>query len=276
MLGASGVAAAGGTETVVLLHGLGRTSGSMRALARGLRREGFRVVNLGYASRTRPLESLATEWLPAELAKQDCIAAPAAPGTFPAHDGDVARRMRRSRQIPSTALGSTGDPAGPAIAALPRMHLVTHSMGGIIVRLWLRERGVPANLGRVVMIAPPNQGSEVSDRLQGYALFRWFTGVNGSRLGTAAGALPRQLGPWSAVQSELGVIAGEISLNPLFGSWVQRPNDGKVSVAATHLAGERDHVVLRYSHTWIPQRRETIAHVIGFLRQGRFPRAGAI
>lgn len=220
---------ANAADTVVLLHGLGRTRCSMARLASELQRDGYRVLNLSYPSRTKSLEALATEWLPEQL-----------------------------RRIPAGA-GEAG-----------RVHFVTHSMGGILVRLWLRECGAPANLGRVVMLAPPNAGSEVPDRFAGFAPFRWFTGANGRRLTTAAEALPRALGPWPAATSDLGVIAGDRALNPLLASWVPKPNDGKVSVATTHLAGETDHVVVPYSHTWLAWRSGVIAHVKTFLREGRF------
>lgn len=216
-------------ETVVLLHGLGRTRWSMHRIARTLERDGYRVVNLSYPSRSLPLEKLAGEWLPAQLR---------------AHGATTA----------------------------PRVHFVTHSMGGIVVRLWLRDRPPPANLGRVVMLAPPNQGSEVTDRLAAYAPFRWTTGINGRRLGTGADSLPRQLGPWRPGSADLGVIAGDRPLHPLASAWLPGPDDGKVSVASTHLSGERDHVVVRHSHTWLGWRRDTLAHVKAFLRTGRFLR----
>ena len=149
-------------------------------------------------------------------------------------------------------------------------------MGGIIVRLWLREQGVPANPGRVVMLAPPNAGSEVSDRLESLAPFRWFTGQNGRRLGTGPDSLPRSLGDWPAAAGDLGIIAGDCVLNPLLAAWLPGPSDGKVTIASTHLAGERAHLVLPYSHTWLGYRRETIDQVIAFLRDGKFaPRPGS-
>ena len=222
--------AAESCETVVLLHGLGRTASSLARLASAVERDGFRTVNLSYPSRTLPLETLARDWLPAQLA---------------AH---------------SVALE----------AAAPRVHFVTHSMGGIVVRFWLRERGAPPNLGRTVMLAPPNQGSEVADKLNAFPPFRWLTGANGRRLGTAPGSLPRMLGPWPAAAGALGVIAGDFSFNPLFSSWMPGPNDGKVSVARTHLAGERDHRVLPFSHTWLASRTATARQVRAFLHNGKF------
>lgn len=209
-------------ETVVLLHGMGRTNLSMLRLANALEREGYQVVNVSYPSRTQSLEKLATEWLPA--------------------------------QIPTDR----------------RVHFVTHSLGGILVRVWLSECGAPANLGRVVMLAPPNAGSEIADRFANFPPYHWITGTNGRRLGTAGDSLPNALGPWPSAESDLGVIAGGKVLNPLLGNLLPRPNDGKVSVAATHLVGERDHVVMPYSHTWLGWRRATLAQVSAFLRTGSF------
>ena len=219
-------------DTVVLLHGLGLGSWAMARLERSLRAEGYRTINLPYPSRTLPLEQLAAEWLPAQL---------------------------RARVI-ATAL---------------HFHFVTHSMGGIVLRAWLREEQrknsarPPANLGRVVMLAPPNQGSAVADRLRRFPPFRWFTGVNGARLGTGANSVPRALGPWPA-GIELGVIAGDRTLNPLFSAWLGGANDGKVSVASTRLAGMRDHLVLPHSHTWLQWRADTARAVGRFLQHGSF------
>ena len=219
-------------DTVVLLHGLGLGSWAMARLERSLRAEGYRTINLPYPSRTLPLEQLAAEWLPAQL---------------------------RARVI-ATAL---------------HFHFVTHSMGGIVLRAWLREEQrknggrPPAGLGRVVMLAPPNQGSAVADRLRRFPPFRWFTGVNGARLGTDAVSLPRTLGPWPA-EIDLGIIAGDRTLNPLFSAWLDGPNDGKVSVASTRLAGLRDHLVLPHSHTWLQWRADTARAVARFLQYGRF------
>ncbi len=216
-------ASAQSSEVVVLLHGLGLNRLAMARLACGLRRDGYRVINLSYDSRRIPLEQLATDWLP---------------GVLRIHKTDTAARV----------------------------HFVTHSMGGILLRLHLRDHR-PANLGRIVMIAPPNQGSEVADKLRENSLFRLFTGVNGRRLGTGPESLPRQLGP---LQADLGIIAGSRSLNPIFSAWIGRPNDGKVAIESTRLEGMRDHRVFPISHTWLQYRRPVIAEVRTFLREGKF------
>ena len=210
-------------ETVVLLHGLGLNRFAMARLACALQRDGYRVINLSYASRDIPLEQLAADWLPAMLRAQNI---------------DTARRL----------------------------HFVTHSMGGILLRLYLRDHTRP-HLGRIVMLAPPNHGSEVADRLSNNPAFRLFTGLNGHRLGTGPDSLPRQLGPLDA---DVGIIAGDRSLNPFFSAWIGRPNDGKVSGERTSLAGTRDHDTVPLSNTGLQWRAPVIAQIKTYLRSGKF------
>jgi len=149
------------------------------------------------------------------------------------------------------------------------VHVVTHSMGGILLRQYLHDHGVPARLGRVVMLGPPNQGSEIVDRLGGWRLFRWINGPSGARLGTGEAGAPSRLGEWPA-EVALGVIAGDRTWNPLYSSMIPGADDGKVSVERTHLTGERDHVVVKASHTWLMWRRAVIDQARTFLREGRF------
>jgi len=179
-----------------------------------------------------------------------------------------------SRTLPLEQLASEWLPAelrAAGLAPTARVDFVTHSMGGIVVRLYRRDH--PTDYpGRVVMLAPPNQGSEVTDHLNGFAPFLWFTGVNGRCLGTDAASVPRTLGPWRAEAGELGVIAGNHSLNPLFSEWIAGPDDGKVAVASTRLEGMSDFIVLPHSHTWLQWREDTEVQVRAFLRDGKFAR----
>jgi pimeloyl-ACP methyl ester carboxylesterase len=148
------------------------------------------------------------------------------------------------------------------------IHFVTHSLGGILVRHFLAHRPLP-ELGRVVMLSPPNRGSEVADRLADDAWYRWLNGPAGQQLGTGARSVPLALGP---VDYPVGVITGD--RQAWFDAWLADmfpgPNDGKVSVARARVEGMQDFLVLPYSHPFIMQAGPVIEQVVHFLRAGRF------
>src|SRR5262252_5946396 len=151
---------------VVLLHGIARTARSLRKLERSLQQEGFATLNLGYASRRKPLEVLAEDIHPEVAAFTDACSGP--------------------------------------------IHFVTHSMGGLLARIYI-ARHRPARLGRVVMLGTPNGGSEVADLLADLAIYRAVFGPAGLQLSTVPDPVLAALPP---PNYPVGIIAGCRTIAP--------------------------------------------------------------
>ena len=220
LLGASSAAA----DCVILLHGLARTSASMRTMAKALEASGYRVANVDYPSRDHKIEKLA----------------PLAIGKGLHLCGDV----------------DAGD----------RIHFVTHSLGGILVRYYLEEETIES-LGRVVMLAPPNQGSRAADAMRNVPGFDWLNGPAGRQLGKGDDSVPLKLG---SPAFEFAVIAGNRTIDPVTSAVLDDPDDGRVSVEDTKLDGMRDFVVVPVSHAFIMRNKRTIRLVRAFLADGKF------
>ena len=208
---------------VILLHGLARSTSSMKKLDKALSESGYFVRNTAYPSTQKPVSELASEVIPAAV--ESCN-----------EEGD--------RPI----------------------HFVTHSLGGILIRYYL-ETNVLDNLGRVVMLSPPNQGSEVVDKLSGVPGFMAINGPAGAQLGTDQDDVPSQLGP---ATFDVGIITGNRSMNFLYSAMIPGPDDGKVSIERAKLEGMSDFLVVPHSHPFIMKRKLVIRQVLYFLEHGRF------
>ena len=159
----------------------------------------------------------------------------------------------------------------PAIKASLRqgaskIHVVSHSMGGILIRGYLQRNTLPQG-SRIVMLSPPNHGSEVADFLKQFTLYRCLLGPAAQQLGSRNDDLPNML---KAIPGELGILAGNKSLEPWFAWLIPGPNDGKVSVESTKLPEMTDFRVIECGHTFIMQSPTAIRQILSFLRLGHF------
>ncbi|MBV1883608.1 MAG: hypothetical protein KUG82_18345 [Pseudomonadales bacterium] len=148
------------------------------------------------------------------------------------------------------------------------INFVTHSLGGILVRQYLSTHEIP-NLKYVVMLGPPNKGSEVVDKLQDVPGFHFINGDAGLQLGTGEFSLPNKLG---APKFNVGIIAGNQSINWVLSSLIPGRDDGKVSIERTKLEGMNDHIEISTTHPFMMKNKNVISQVIYYLKNGEFER----
>ena len=208
---------------VILLHGLARSSASMNDMQKRLLADGYAVANVGYPSRSAPIEEL----------------------SGPAVDAGLAECREKGANS---------------------IHFVTHSLGGILVRHYLKDRDIPG-LGRTVMLAPPNQGSEAADVFRKVPGYRLLNGAAGQQIGTGDDSLPLQLGP---VDFDVGIIAGDRTIDPITSLTLPNPDDGKVPVVRTKIEGMNDFLLVHRSHAFIMKSDDVIDQVRHYLVHGRF------
>lgn len=151
-----------------------------------------------------------------------------------------------------------------------QINFVTHSLGGIMTRYYLQENQLP-NLGRFVMIAPPNHGSEVADFLASSAFFRGFYGPALKQLGTdEETSVPLSL---EVPEYEFAVIAGSDAsfFYEPFSYWIlPGDDDGLVTVESAHLRNQADFMAVPKGHSFIQKSPEVIEAVLHFLKNGSF------
>jgi pimeloyl-ACP methyl ester carboxylesterase len=181
---------------------------------------------------------------------------------YSVHNVSYASTRKTIEQLAEEAIG-------PALKLCPadrKLHFVTHSLGGILVRQYLLRHEID-NLGRVVMLGPPNKGSEVVDKLRNFPGYHFINGDAGLELGTGEGSVPNQLG---AANFDLGIIAGTRSINLILSRMIAGVDDGKVSVESTKLEGMHDHLELEVTHPFMMRNNKVIEQVIHYLETGRF------
>ena len=211
----------GNNQTVVLLHGLSRTSRSLRPMAKALQAEGYKVCNIDYPSRYFTVKKLAIDFV-----------------------------------LPRIKECASGE---------QKLNFVTHSLGGIIVRsLNMELEEFP--VGRVVMLSPPNQGSEAVDLLSNAWGFNTLAGPAGASLGTdensVANTLPIPFMPF-------GIIAATSSNSPM--SWIiPGDDDGKVTLERMRLQGMSDYLEVKTTHSFMMTNKQVIQATIDFLQTEKF------
>ncbi|MBD3652576.1 alpha/beta fold hydrolase [Kangiella sp.] len=146
------------------------------------------------------------------------------------------------------------------------IHFVTHSLGGIMLRYYLTHREID-KLGRIVMIAPPNQGSEVAELYRNKLWYKLATGKPGQQLYINNNPLLEQLKP---VPTDVGIMIGTRSSDPWFNHAFAGPHDGKVSVESARLPEMKDFITVNHGHTFIMNNKTIQQQIEHFLQHGVF------
>ena len=144
--------------------------------------------------------------------------------------------------------------------------LLTHSMGGLVVRAYLARPGATrqAERQRVAMLAPPNRGAILAERLAGFAPFRWIYGAAADELQPARAA---RLGAPPPSAEVLVLAGGRPEGERGYLRWIPGNNDGLVGVAETALPGVAPELV-GGSHSLLQWRPSVLARAAEFLLSG--------
>lgn len=152
-----------------------------------------------------------------------------------------------------------------------KIHFVTHSMGSIVTRYYLKNHRDEINLGRVVMLAPPNSGSEIVDTFKTNIVAKSVFGPALKQLSTKSNSFVNTLGP---VDYEVGILMGNKAYY-LPGSLIlPGKDDGIVAIQSAPIEGMKDFEIISDNHTNIMTNKRVIREVVCFLREGNFRLCG--
>jgi len=222
------------SRVVITIHGLGRTRQSMDSIGQAVLQ----------AARH---DEQPVEWLNMSYASTR--------GDITAHAEALDRVLR-------------------GLDGVEEVHFVAHSLGNLVIRRWLhlqserleRPAGIP-RVGRIVMLAPPNGGAEMAQRLNENGLFHFVLGTSGTQLAREWELVQAKL---AIPQTSFGIIAGDVQLpkngNPL----IEGPDDLIVSVEETKLSGAHDMYVGPFTHTYIMDQEKVHEAILRFLKHGYF------
>ncbi|WP_036043978.1 alpha/beta hydrolase [Leptospira alstonii] len=147
-----------------------------------------------------------------------------------------------------------------------KIHFVTHSAGGIVIRHFLKENRIE-KLGRVVMLAPPNKGSEVADFLSRFDFFNALLGPILIQLKTDDSSFVNNVG---TPNFEFGIIMGDSSNDPISSIIISGEDDGKVSIESSKLNTMKEFLLVNRTHTFIMDGPEVQKATLQFIKNGTF------
>lgn len=147
-----------------------------------------------------------------------------------------------------------------------KIHFIGHSIGGLIIRTYLNIYSLE-NLGRVVMLGTPNNGSEIADFLKDFYLYKKLYGPAGQQLITDQSKFKNIFG---SINYELGVIAGISSFHFIANKIIGKESDGRVSVISTKVEGMKDHITIKSTHVGLTSNKEAWQFTKNFIETGNF------
>lgn len=149
-----------------------------------------------------------------------------------------------------------------------KLHFVTHSLGGLLARYYIRDF-CPENIGRVVMLGPPNTGSEWADYMAAGKFLKHFYKLAFGPVGVQLFTTHVHDGCDEA-DYNLGIIAGRKSAVPFARYILSGDHDGMVAVERTRLKGMTDHIVMDTTHTYMITNPSVMRQTRFFLQNGQF------